>query len=195
MKEPREGDVFSRLERDMVHDLSAWRHEVVELFNTTYEAALEVQQSKSSGRSPLVNPASVQEMHLNVTYGLAEEWDELEDAPQPGEYMQIGGPVSWYDARGDEKVSPTMHLLLEGRHIYGNYVDWKILPNYEEMVRLSLEGSQSAPPSQARAFGLYLVIEDPTFTDQANNVLQIYKDEIYVPVHYERSRFVIYGNY
>lgn len=186
--------MFNRLERDMVHDLSAWRREVIDLFNTMHEAALRFQQAKSGSMLPLASPANVTEMRINLTGYIAEEWDELQDVPLPGEFMQISGPVRWYDAADQEDV-PTPHLLLDDRHIYGNYVDWKILPNFDAMLPPTPQEGQIKPGTDIPFFGLHLVIEDPTFTDANNNLIRIYADEIYVPIHYERARFVIYGNY
>lgn len=186
--------MFSRLERDMVHDLSAWRHEVIDLFYSSYETALQIELERSNGKSLLSDPASIQAIKFNLMSFIAQEWDDLEDVPQPGEYMQIGGPVWWYDAN-DTGDSPTPHLLLDERHIYGNYVDWKILPYIDDKPPHPQQESYPVLNAQTYPFGIHLVIEDPTFTDKNNNVIEIYRDEICVPVHYDRARFVVYGNY
>lgn len=194
MKEPRENEVFGRLEREMVHDLSVWRRELTGLFTECYREVLAFERARVGEEKLLTTPESVQAVRQQLTEYMEEAWEMLDDAPQPGEYMQITGPARWYDPL-EQDGTLTAHVLMEDRTIYGNYVDWKILPYYDDESLGASPEPRENPAAHAHLFGVHLVIEEPTFTDANNNVIQLYRDEVYIPLHHDHARFVVYGNW
>lgn len=45
-----------------------------------------------------------------------------------------------------------------------------------------------------RPFGIHLILDNPTITDEHGGLMSIYPERVYLPIHYERAKLELYGN-
>lgn len=190
--EPHEHDIFSRLEREISHDLSQWRRSIVASFETCCLTAYDIEESKSNEPLNLTDPSIRQAIRSRTIDFLMTDWMEFDDTPRKGDFVSLSGESFWHtldDTNGDLKV-----FKLPANHkIHGNMMSWDILPYLDEA---GLDEDAHKHPDltsrYVRPFGIHLVLDSPTITDQQGVPAFIAPDRIYLPIHYERANLKLY---
>jgi hypothetical protein len=190
--ERNEHDIFSQLEHEMGRDLSQWRRHIVARFEKSCQAAYEIEEAKIDDALNLTDPAVRASIKRHTIDFLIADWIEDKDSPRPGDFISVTGESYWHtmDTASGEM---TPFRLPIGYKIEGPLLHWDILPYIDEA---GLEARVHKDPELAyrhtHPFGLHLILDDPTITTDTGRLLQIYPDQIYLPIHYARTELKVY---
>ena len=186
-----EYDIFSELEREMGRDLTQWRHDIIAVFEQCCLAALEIEEARSDPLD-LTDPAVREAVKRHTTDFLVAGWLDLKDSPRPGDIIAATGETYWHTLDTGDGEMTTFRLPI-GYKIEGPLMRWDILPYIDEAGlearvhrNLELIGRHTHP------FGLHLILDHPTITDERGGLLPIHAEQIYVPIHYERTALKAY---
>ena len=192
MKE-NEYDIFSQLEHEMGRDLSQWRRHIVASFEKCCLAALEIEEAKAGDALDLTDPATRESIKRHTIDFLIADWIDTKDSPHPGDFISATGESYWHTMDSSNGEMTTFRLPI-GYKIQGPLQHWDILPYIDEA---GLEARVHKNPEQAsqhtHPFGLHLILDDPTITTDAGRLLQIYPEQIYLPIHYARTELKVYA--
>lgn len=116
--EGSESDIFSRLEREMSRDLSQWRHNILGRFDICCRIAFETEEAKTDEPLNLIDPVVSQAIKSHLTDYLIAEWNSIDTAPKPNDYLSVTGESFWhtYDS-SDEGLM--IYKLPKGHKIQG----------------------------------------------------------------------------
>ena len=188
-----EHELFSRLEHELGRDLSAWRRDIVHRFESCFVAAYDIEASTRGGVLDVNDLTVRQAIRSRLIDLLAADWLRLADSPSHGDFISVTGETFWHTPSLDD--APLVSKLPAGHKIQGEMAHWDIAPYVDEA---GLEGDTYRQPehifSHLRLFGVHLVLDHPTFTNELGIPLPLKSDRITVPIHYERARLIRYPN-
>lgn len=191
--EGNEFDIFSRLEHEIGRDLSIWRHAILERYEVCYRVALEIEESKTNEPLDLNDPTASQAIRSRILDFLVSEWSDLEASPQPGDFISVTGESFWHAFDDDGELMT--FKLLAGHKVQGTLAFWDILPYIDEAgLGFDAHRSPELIAKYLRPFGVHLVLDSPTITDEHGAPIPISPERVYLPIHYEQAELSLYKN-
>lgn len=191
--EGNEYDIFSELEHEIGRDLSQWRCSIIASFEKCCLAAYEIEEAKGDPLD-LTDPVVRESIKRHTIDFLIAEWIANKDSPHPGDFISVTGGSYWH-VRDEDSGEMTVRRLPIGYKIGGSLMHWDVLPYIDEA---GLEGNVHHDPELAyrhtHHFGLHLILDHPTITSDAGNLLPIHREQIYLPIHYARTELRCYTN-
>ena len=191
--EGNEYDIFSQLEREIGRDLSQWRRKIIATFEEYCLAAYKIEESKAEPLD-LTNPAARESIKRHIIDFLIAEWIDSKDSPHPGDFISVTGESYWHTLDSSNGGMETFRLPI-GYKIQGPLLHWDVLPYIDEAGLAA--GAHRDPELTYRhthPFGLHLVLDNPTITNEEGNLMPIYPEHIYLPIHYARAELRRYAN-
>ena len=189
-----EYDIFSRLDREIGHDLATWRHDILARFEACCRAAFEIEEAKTNEPLNLTDPTVYQAIKSHVIDFLITDWIDHEASPRPGDLISATGKSYWYTQDGNDGVLTALRLPA-GHKVQGTLTHWDILPYIDEE---GLEADAHKHPELIykffRPFGVHFILDNPTLTNEAGTLLPIHPERVYLPIHYEQSELRVYGS-
>lgn len=188
-----EFDIFSRLEHEMGRDLTRWRRDIVASFERCCLAAMKMEEAKSDPLD-LTDPAVRESIKRRTIDFLITEWLDHKDSPHPGDIISVTGESYWHTLDSSNGEMTTFRLPIDYK-IEGPLMHWDILPYIDEA---GLEGNvhrnSELTYRYTHDFGLHLILDHPTITNDVGTLLQIYPEQVYLPIHYERAQLKLYSD-
>jgi hypothetical protein len=192
--EGSEYDIFSRLEREMSRDLSQWRHDILSRFDVYCRIAFEAEEAKTDEPLNLIDPAVSQAIKSHLTDYLVAEWNSIDAAPKPNDFLSITGESFWHTYDSSDEGLMT-YKLPKGHKIQGTLTRWDILPYIDEAgLELGAHRKLELIHKYFRPFGIHLMLDNPTITDEHGDLMSIYPERVYLPIPYERAKLELFGN-
>ncbi|MNH50331.1 hypothetical protein D3C73_19450 [compost metagenome] len=191
--EGNEYDIFSELEHEIGRDLSQWRRDIIASFERSCLAAYEIEEAKTDPLN-LTDPAVRESVRKQIIDFLIAEWIDAKESPRPGDFISVAGESYWHTLDSSNGDLETFRLPI-GYKIQGSLLHWDVLPYIDEA---GLEAHAHRDPElvykHTHPFGLHLILADPTITNEHGNLMPIYPEQVYLPMHYERATLRLYTN-
>lgn len=175
----------------MGRDLTRWRREIIASFEKCCLAAMKTEEAKT-GSLDLTDPIVRESIKKHTIDFLIAEWLDHKDSPHPGDFISVAGETYWHTLDSDENEMTTFRLPI-GYKIEGPLLHWDILPYIDEAgLEENIHRSSELAYRYTHPFGLHLILDHPTITNDVGTLLPIYPEQIYLPLHYERASLKCY---
>lgn len=188
-----EFDIFSELEHEIGRDLTQWRRRIVASFEKCCRAAMEIEEARVDPVD--ISDAAVYDSIKRHTIDfLIADWIEDKDSPHPTDVISVSGESLWY-AEDDTTEGMKPFRLPAGYKIEGSLQHFDVMPYIDQA---GLEARVHRDPELAyrhtHPFGLHLILNHPTITNDVGTVLPIRPEYIYLPIHYEQAKLRAYSD-
>jgi hypothetical protein len=186
-------DIFSQLDREIGRDLSGWRRDIIANFEKCLLAAYEIEEGKTDEPLNLTDPTVRQAIRSHAIDLFKDDWMESEASPQKGDFISVTGESYWH-TQGNENDVPTLRKLPAEYKLQGAVAYWDIQPYVDqEGLELDAHTNPQLIFRYLRPFGVQLVIDHPTLTNEAGTSLPVHHERAYLPIHYEQTELRTYG--
>jgi hypothetical protein len=191
--EPNEYDIFSQLEHEMGRDLTQWRRDIIARFETCCLAAFEIEEAKADPLD-LTDPVVRESIKKHTIDFLIAEWIDHKDSPRPGDLISVTGESYWHTLDGSSGEMTTFRLPIDYK-IEGPLLHWDILPYIDEHgLEARVHSNAELAYRHTHPFGLHLILDNPTITNDVGTLLPIHPEQVYLPIHYERAELKVYSD-
>lgn len=193
MMEGNEYDIFSELEREIGRDLSQWRRSIIASFEKCCLASYKIEEAKAEPLD-LTDPAVRESIKSHTIDFLIAKWIDSKESPHPGDFISVTGESYWHTLDSDNGEMTTFRLPI-GYKIQGSLLHPDVLPYIDEAgLAVGAHRDPELALRHTHPFGLHLVLSNPTITNEEGNLLPIYPEHVYLPIHYARAELRLYKN-
>lgn len=191
--EENEYDIFSQLEHEIGRDLSQWRRGIIASFEKCCLAACKIEETKA-GSLDLGDPSVRESIKRHTIDFLINDWIDSKESPHSGDFISVTGGSYWHTLDSSNGEMETFRLPI-GYKIQGPLLHWDILPYIDEAgLGAGAHRDPALTYKHTHPFGLHLVLDNPTITNEEGNLMPIYPEYIYLPIHYARAELRLYKN-
>lgn len=191
MKED-EYDIFSKLDNEIGRDLSGWRSDIIACFEKCCTVAYDIEEVRTGAPLNLTDPSVRQAVRSHIIDFLTADWTDLEASPHPGDFISVTGESYWHTQGSDNDV-PVLHKLPAGHKLQGTVAHWDIRPYVDqEGLELDVHTNPELISGHIGLFGVHLILDNPTLTDDAGALLPVRYSQAYVPIHYKQAKLKTY---
>lgn len=189
-----EFDIFSRLEHEMGCDLTRWRRDIVGSFEKCCLAAMKMEEAKAESLD-LTNAVVRESIKTHTINFLIAAWLDHEDSPHPGDFISVTGESYWHTLDSSNGEMTTFRLPMEYK-IEGPLLHWDILPYIDEAgLEEHVHRNAELAYRYTHPFGLHLILDHPTITNDVGTILPVSPEQVYLPIHYERTQLKRYSEH
>lgn len=186
-----EHDMFSRYEREIGRDLSAWRHDIIGRFERHCVEVLDAEEARL-GELDLDDPTVVGHIRSQVSEYIGARWDDIEGAPHEGDILSVTGECFWY-ALNTDRGALDVHMLAAGYTLQGKLAGRSVLPYVNQFGLVAgAERNRRIMQRYLNPFGLHLVLDAPTFRNHYGAQLAVSPERVFLPIHYDKAVLKLY---
>lgn len=190
--ERNEQDIFFDLEHEMGRDLTQWRRDITASFERCCRIAIEMEELRADDALEPADTATQESIKRHTIDFLIADWIDHKDSPHPRDFISVTGETYWY-ADDEETGEPVPYRLPMGHKLEGTLMRFEIRPYITEAgLEKRVHRNASKVYQYTHPYGLHLILEHATVVNDAGNVLPIYPDTVYLPIHYERAALRVY---
>jgi hypothetical protein len=191
--EGNEYDIFSELEHEMGRDLTQWRRHIIACFERCCLAAFEIEEVKADPLD-LTDPMVRESIKRHTIDFLISDWIDAKDSPRPGDFISVTGESYWHTIDDANREMTTFRLPM-GYKIEGPLLHWDIFPYIDEAgLEEHVHRDSELAYRYTHPFGLHLILDHPTITNDVGTLLPIHPERVYLPIHYERAQLKVYSD-